>query len=193
MARVHILGGSGSGTSTLGAALAGELGVPHFDTDDFFWLPTVPRFREKRPMPERLSLLSAALDATAAWTLSGSLSGWGDPLLSRFTLVVYLEVPRHVRLARLREREARRYGIEAISPGGDLHAAHVSFLDWATSYDEPEFSGRSRAKHERWITSLGCDVLRVDATAPARAVLREVLEHLQSAPGFTRGDRGAET
>ena len=179
MTRIHILGGSGSGTSTLGAALAGELDVPHFDTDDFFWLPTVPRFREKRAVPARLSLLSGALDATAAWTLSGSLSGWGDPLVSRFSLVVFLEVPGRVRLARLRERERRRYGMEAISPGGELHAAHVSFLDWATSYDDPDFTGRSRAKHHRWLESLPCDVLRLDGTAPPATVLREALEAIR--------------
>jgi len=36
--RIHILGASGSGTTTLGRALAERLQCPHFDTDDYFWL-----------------------------------------------------------------------------------------------------------------------------------------------------------
>jgi len=34
--RVHIVGASGSGTTTLGRALATQLGCPHVDTDDVF-------------------------------------------------------------------------------------------------------------------------------------------------------------
>jgi len=40
--RIHILGASGSGTTTLGRALAERLQYPHFETDDYFWLPTAP-------------------------------------------------------------------------------------------------------------------------------------------------------
>ena len=40
--RIHILGASGSGTTALGQALAEHLRCPHFDTDDYFWLPTDP-------------------------------------------------------------------------------------------------------------------------------------------------------
>ena len=36
--RIHILGAAGSGTTTLGRALAERLQCPHFDTDDYFWL-----------------------------------------------------------------------------------------------------------------------------------------------------------
>ena len=43
MQRIHILGASGSGTTTLGRALAERLQCRHFDTDDYFWLPTTRR------------------------------------------------------------------------------------------------------------------------------------------------------
>ena len=36
------MGASGAGVSTLGRALAGALALPHHDTDDYFWLPTIP-------------------------------------------------------------------------------------------------------------------------------------------------------
>ncbi|MEO6565651.1 MAG: adenylate kinase, partial [Casimicrobiaceae bacterium] len=54
---IHITGASGSGTSTLGAALANHLDVAHFDADDFYWLPTVPPYTAKRDPASRLTLL----------------------------------------------------------------------------------------------------------------------------------------
>ena len=43
--RIHILGASGSGTTTLASAIADEHGHRHLDTDDFFWIPTNPPYR----------------------------------------------------------------------------------------------------------------------------------------------------
>jgi adenylate kinase family enzyme len=40
--RVHVLGASGSGTTTLARALANHWSVPHADADDYFWVPTDP-------------------------------------------------------------------------------------------------------------------------------------------------------
>ncbi|HYE20601.1 MAG TPA: AAA family ATPase, partial [Tepidisphaeraceae bacterium] len=108
--RIHLTGASGSGTTTLGRALGQRLGLAHLDTDDFYWLPTDPPYQAARPMPDRLARLEAALDVELGWVLSGSLAGWGDPLLERFEAVVFLAVPVKERLRRLEARERARYG-----------------------------------------------------------------------------------
>src|SRR5262245_19615648 len=133
--RVHIFGASVSGTTSLATALAGRHGHLHLDTDDFYWLPTQPPFQTVRPREERLGRLETALAQSASWALSGSLCGWGDPVIPRFDLVVFLVVPTDVRMARLRAREEQRYGTSAIAPGGPLHRGHVEFMDWAARYD----------------------------------------------------------
>src|SRR4029450_13094001 len=76
--RIHILGASGSGTTTLGRALAERLQCSHFDTDDYFWLPTDPPFTHQRERIERQRLLMDDLTAQDSWVLSGSLCGWRD-------------------------------------------------------------------------------------------------------------------
>ena len=48
-ARVHVFGASGSGTTTLGRALAEALGSVHLDTDAYFWESTDPPFTTIRP------------------------------------------------------------------------------------------------------------------------------------------------
>jgi hypothetical protein len=43
--RIHIVGASGSGTTSLASAIAAQCGHRHLDTDDFFWMPTSPPYR----------------------------------------------------------------------------------------------------------------------------------------------------
>lgn len=54
---IHILGASGSGTSTLAKAMAKQFGYKHFDTDDYYWLPVEEPFTRVRPIEERINLL----------------------------------------------------------------------------------------------------------------------------------------
>ena len=167
---IHITGASGCGVSTLGKALAARLGCTHLDTDDFYWMPTDPPFQASRPISERLRLLEETFAAAPnGWVLSGSLDGWGDPLIPLFERVIFLSASTEVRLARLAERERRRLG-PAVEPDGALHREHQDFLAYAAAYDTGVFTsaltGRYRARHEAWLTRLPCPVLRLDGTLP---------------------------
>jgi len=156
--RIHILGASGSGTTTLGRALAAHLQCLHFDTDDYFWLSTNPPFTQQRARPERQQLLMKDVTAHDAWVVSGSLCGWGDVAISLFELVVFLSIPHDIRMTRLRQREHERFG-ERILPGGDLYEQSQAFLVWAASYDEGGLDMRSRRLHEEWLGTLPCPIL----------------------------------
>ncbi|MEM9107174.1 MAG: AAA family ATPase [Pseudomonadota bacterium] len=163
--RVHITGASGSGTTTLGRALAQAWSVPCHDTDDFYWLPQEPEFSIKRPVAERLELMERMFLPRRAWVLSGSLMGWGDGLMHRFDLVVFLRMDSAERLKRLKKREQQRYGSEALQAGGLRHKKYQAFLKWAAGYDDPDFSGRNRIGHENWLAHLTCPVLQLDSAA----------------------------
>lgn len=172
--RIHILGASGSGTTTLGAALADHMGVAHFDTDDFFWLPTEPPYRTIRPNDERKALLRTALASQTHWVLSGSLFGWGDEFIPQFERVIFLYVPPEARLARLQARQEQRYG-RRIAPGGDMHQANRDFLAWAGRYDSTGTLERNLAGHRAWLATLPCPVLEIAGTQPAFETLDMVL------------------
>ena len=173
--RIHLLGASGAGTTTLGRALAQHLGRPHFDTDDYFWLPTEPKFEKIRDRAERQALLGNHLERHRGWVLSGSLCGWGDLFIPRFELVIFCAVPSEVRLARLRARERERYGDDAIAPGGHLRAKYEAFLAWAASYEDGPAVERSRRMHDTWLASLPCPVLRLEDTDDVATRLKRVL------------------
>jgi adenylate kinase family enzyme len=50
-------GASGAGVTSLGRAVADALAIPHHDTDDYFWQPTPPPYRDKREIADRLRLM----------------------------------------------------------------------------------------------------------------------------------------
>ena len=79
--RLLVTGASGTGTTTLGRALADRWSVPHADADDYFWVPTSPPYTEKRPEVERLRLMDEIFLPRSSWVLSGSVMDWGDSVL----------------------------------------------------------------------------------------------------------------
>ncbi len=175
-ARVYITGAAGCGATTLGRAVARALKVPMVDTDDHYWVPTDPPYTEKYPTPERRARM-ARLMAGQGWVVSGECEGWGDDMLAGASLVVFLTLARPLRLIRLRQREAARFGAR-ILPGGDMEAIHRSFLDWAMSYDDEGAAGRSRARQEAWLTRQPAPVLRLDADAPIEVLVGGVVAAL---------------
>ena len=179
MTRVQITGAAGSGCTTLGRALAARLGCVDLDTDTYFWLPSDPPFQQMRDRAERVALLAADLDRHESWTLSGSLSGWGDVFIPLFDLVVFLWIPPEIRLARLRERELRLFGAEALAPGGRMHETHARFMAWAAEYDTADASMRSRARHEQWLRMIACPVVRLEGTGTVEEHVAEVMRRAE--------------
>ena len=178
--RLHILGASGSGTTTLGSALAECLGCPHLDTDDYFWLPTDPPFQQVRSRTERQALLGADLARHGGWVLSGSLCGWGDIFMPMFEVVVFLWVPPHIRLARLQKREQQRYGDNALAPGGPLHTPYTAFMAWAAAYESGDMQMRSRRRHEQWLRELPCPVLRLEGEQQVEECRARVIQYVST-------------
>ena len=181
MARIHVLGASGSGTTTLGAALARRLGVPHVDSDQLFWLPTDPPFTTRRPRGERLAMLTRQLPVDADWVFSGSAISWATVLEPAYDLIVFLRLDPSTRMGRLRRREAARYGAR-IEPGGDMAVASTAFLRWAEAYDSAGLVQRSLAAHEDWLSGQTADVTWLNSNAPVEALVTAVLGRLNAAP-----------
>lgn len=172
--RIHIFGASGSGTTTLGKAVAESLQIPFLDTDTYYWKDTDPPFTEKNQPAQRIRLIREAIRGQDSWILSGSICSWGDPLLESFTLAVFLHLDPDIRMRRLAQRELHRYG-GRIEPGGDMQQIHEAFMSWAQSYDSARAPTRSLHLHQLWRTQLTCPVLDLDSSVPVPDLVRCVL------------------
>ncbi|WP_037066188.1 P-loop NTPase family protein [Allorhizobium undicola] len=177
MPRIHITGASGSGTTTLGRHLARMLDVAHLDSDEVFWQPTDPPYQYQRPVCERRVLLEQHLPPEGRWVFSGSAIGWGQVVEPFFDLIVFLWVDPAARMARLRRREAERFG-PRIAPGGDMFTISQAFMRWAEAYDHAGMEQKSRALHEAWLSRCVCPVLRLDSAQPLHVLARQVLAAL---------------
>jgi hypothetical protein len=144
-------GSIGNRRHNLGRALADALAIPHHDTDDYYCQPTIPPYQDKREPAERLRLIQEVFLPRADWVLSGALDGWGDAIIPQLDLVVFLSTSMQLRLQRLqrlRAREARHFGTDAVAPGGWRHRQTEEFVAWASRYDVGDREGRNLARHQ---------------------------------------------
>jgi adenylate kinase family enzyme len=158
---IHIYGASGSGTSTLGCFISEQLGYTFMDTDDYFWLPTNPKYTKKRERTERLQMMKEDMLNSNKVVISGSLVGWGDELIPYFTLAVRVVTDKSVRIQRLKEREKEHFG-SRIEIGGDMYKYHTEFIEWAAAYDTGGIGMRSKAEHDQWEKLIGCKQITVN-------------------------------
>lgn len=174
---ILITGASGSGTSTLGQAVAEHFaGYTHFDADDFYWQPTDPPYTTARSKGARIDLLNVAVENCQYTVISGCICSWGEPLLPWFELVVRLHVPSEIRIERLKLRERAEFG-SRIDPGGDMYQNHLDFLAYAASYDIGT-TGRNKALHDKWLKMAPCPVLNLDGTLPTALHLEAIRQKL---------------
>jgi adenylate kinase family enzyme len=159
--RIHLLGASGAGTSTLGKRIADYYKIPWFDSDDFYWEPTDPPFSIIRKRNERIELLKSTLDNHKSWVLSGSVLGWGDFIKTNLDFVIYMYLEKELRIKRLINREKEKFG-ERIEPGYDMYKNHQDFINWAMQYDTGDMNMRSKISENIWMEDLTCPIIRIE-------------------------------
>lgn len=104
MRRVAVIGTSGAGKTTVGRALAAQLGVPFIELDALHWGPdwTEATADELRAGVEPIV-------ASEAWVIDGAYRGKiGDLVIGHADLVVWLDFPLHVWFPRLLRRTIGR-------------------------------------------------------------------------------------
>lgn len=161
--RILITGASGSGTTTLGCAVAGAIDAAFLDADDLYWLPTDPPFKEKRAPTERRTLLRERLAAADRIVVAGSIMGWDGDVEDSFSVIVFIYAPAEIRVPRLRARELERLG-----------RIDEDFLVWAAQYDTGLMQGRSLARQLAWLDQRHCPILRLSGSDPVDTLLASV-------------------
>lgn len=162
-----VCGGNGSGKSTLGRALAEALHVCFLDSEALYF----PEGQDDNPFaaPRTEAEFLAVLEAETRepdFVFASVKGNCGPEIRKRFSLAVWIDVPREIRLSRVRERSFRRFGARML-PGGDLYETEERFF--------ARVAARSDEEMRAWVERLACPVLRVDGTRPVQDLVQETL------------------
>lgn len=152
---IFICGLNGAGKSTLGKALAEKLQFHFIDNEDLYFPKTdlnyIYAFSRTREEVGKLLLEEIKTHENFIYT---SVTGdYGEEVRSLFRYIVYIYLPREIRIQRVKDRSFQRFG-DRILPGGDLYESEERFLNFV--------KGRSENMVEEWVKSMKCPVIRVD-------------------------------
>ena len=169
--RLLITGASGTGTTTLGRALAKRIDAAFFDADHYHFVPSEPPYQRKEDPANRLRRILSDLEQVQSAVIAGSIMDWGDRLEDTLTQVVFLTVPAPIRLNRLYDREMQRFG--SVDP---------EFIAWAEQYEEGQLPGRSLSRHRVWLAKRSCPILHLDGDLPTEDRVVRVMQMLEENP-----------
>ena len=156
---ILVCGLNGVGKSTLGKALAKELGFHFIDNEDLYFPKTSPRYLYDSPRTreEVEQLLFHEIETHENFVFASVKGDYGERVRSFFRYAVLLHVPREIRLQRVKDRSFQKFGSRLL-PGGDLYEQEEEFFDFVKS--------RAENTVEEWAKSLSCPIIRADGTKP---------------------------
>ena len=154
-----ICGMNGSGKSTLGRALAEQLDWRFIDNEDLYFPKTDPKrpYAAERTRDEVERLLLAEVRRNDQFVFASVRGNYGVDVLSYYQAAVLVEVPREIRLQRVKARSYAKFG-ERMMPGGDLYESEKRFYEL--------IDARPDGYASCWLEGMEMPVLRVDGTRP---------------------------
>ena len=167
---IQICGLNGCGKSTLGKALAERIGFRFIDNEHlYFSRPNADApYANPKSRTEVERLLREEISRHPDFVFSAVKGDYGNDLM--YSYVVVIEVPKEIRLQRVRNRSFQKFG-NRILMGGDLHEQEEAFFRMVDS--------RQDAFVENWLQKVTCPIIRVDGTKP----IEENVEYICQAIG----------
>ena len=154
---IMICGMNGSGKSTLGKALAERLNYRFIDNENLYFQRSASNepYGAGRTKEEVIRLLIEEVREYPDFVFVAVRGDYGQDILPLYNYIVCVEVPREIRLERVRSRSYIKFG-ERMLPGGDLYEKEEQWFKLV--------EGRPENYAEEWLRTMDCPVIRVDGT-----------------------------
>lgn len=152
---ILVCGLNGAGKSTLGKVLARELGFYFIDNEDLYFPKTDPNYMYAAPRTreEVEEIFWREINAHENFVFASVKGDFKEEIVSRFQYAILIDVPKNIRMERVKERSFRKFG-DRILPGGDLHEKEEAFFALVDS--------RTENMVEEWLKSFRGTVIHID-------------------------------
>ena len=166
---ICICGLNGSGKTTLAASLARSLNFKHMDIEDYYFLPSDIPYSHPRTKEEVIPLVLKDMNEDPCFVFSYVKGDMTPEINAKFDLVVYLDVPKNIRMERIKKRAYDKFG-DRVLIGGDMYEQEEAFFKMASS--------REPSAIEDWLDTLPCNVLRLDGTKEIKYNVGIILDYI---------------
>ncbi len=169
---IIVCGLNGSGKSTLGKKLAKNLGFYFIDIEELFFPKTDSQYIYTNPCPRKEveKLLLDDVRTHKNFVFAAVKGDYGEKILPFYRYAVLIDVPKDIRIQRVRNRSFQKFGSRMLT-SGDLYEQEEKFFDFVKS--------RSENTVEEWIQSLKCPIIRIDGTKPIKENVDFIIGQLQ--------------
>ena len=169
---ILICGLNGTGKSTLGKALAETLHFYFIDHEDLYFPETGlnNRYVSPRTREEAEKQLFNEIKAHEDFIFASVKGDYGEAVYPFFQYAVYLQVPKEIRLQRVKNRSYQKFG-NRMASGGDLYEQEDRFFQFVTS--------RAENTVEEWLPCLNRPIIRIDGTKPIEENVHLILEQIE--------------
>ncbi|MBQ8799256.1 MAG: AAA family ATPase [Lachnospiraceae bacterium] len=185
--KVIICGGNGAGKSTLGKRLAKELGWTFRDIEDYYFpeKDSENKYATGRTGEEVAELLVEDMKRHENLILASVRGNHSDEIVSMFTCAVVIEVPKEIRMERIRNRSYGQFG-DRILPGGDLHEQQERFFSMVEN--------RPEDYPTKWLEEVDIPVIYVDGTKTVEENVNRVAEKIvkEKCNNCSKGSKGSK-
>ena len=169
---ILVCGLNGCGKSTLGRALANELGYHFIDIEDLYFPKgsSGEAYSDPLSRDEVQKLLREEISGHSDFVLAAVKADFGDDIIRLIDHIILLEAPKDIRSKRIRDRSFAKFR-ERMLPGGDLYEQEEAFFLMADA--------RNEAHMENWLQTLTIPVIRADGTRSTEENLHLIAKSLR--------------
>ena len=175
--RVQIIGGSGTGKSTLGKYIGQQENIKWIDTDSYLWKDN--SFLENNPIEKRIEMYEEDIISNTSYVVSGSIFSWLPEGFSNRDLLVFLTLDEEERMERVRKREVLRKSLKEswLDEHGDFTN---EFIEWCKTYltESDKSQGGTFVAQSYEMELSRSPILRLDSSKSVEELYNEIKQYL---------------